>query len=33
MDDKEFFEIDSEEPFETYSGYGMLLTKEQWERI
>jgi hypothetical protein len=33
MDEKEFIDIDSNESFETYSGYGMLLTKEQWERI
>lgn len=33
MEGKEFFDIDSEEPFETYSGYGMILTKEEWEGL
>jgi hypothetical protein len=33
MEEKEFFDIDTGEPFEAYSGYGMLLTKEQWEKI
>jgi hypothetical protein len=33
MDDKEFYELDSDEPFETYSGFGMLLTKEELEGL
>lgn len=32
-DDKEFTDIDTGEPFETYSGYGLLLKKEQFESI
>jgi hypothetical protein len=33
MDGKEFFKLDSDEHFETYSGYGLLLTREQLERL
>ena len=33
FDGKEFTDIDTGEPFETYSGYGELLTKEEWESI
>ena len=33
MEDKKFFDIESGEPFETYSGYGMLLTKEEWKKL
>ncbi len=33
MEDKEFFDINSGEPFETYSGYGIVLTKDEWKQF
>lgn len=33
MGGKEFTDIDTGEPFEVYSGYGELMTKEEWDSI
>ena len=33
MEDKDFFDIDTGKPFEPYSGYGILLTKDEWKQL
>jgi hypothetical protein len=33
MEKMEFFDIDTNEPFETYSGVGILFKKEKWNKV